>query len=100
NKLSGPCKSCPSSASSAPTVARRSVPKATATDVDSRSDVEPAMKPSPGYHLLAMASVRLFVYGSLKRGGRHHDELEGATFVGEASTLPGYRLEVLGEYLA
>jgi gamma-glutamylcyclotransferase (GGCT)/AIG2-like uncharacterized protein YtfP len=47
-----------------------------------------------------MASVRLFVYGSLKRGGRHHDELEGATFVGEATTLPGYRLVALGEYLA
>lgn len=47
-----------------------------------------------------MASVRLFVYGSLKRGGRHHDELDGAVFLGEATTLPGYRLEPLGEYLA
>jgi gamma-glutamylcyclotransferase (GGCT)/AIG2-like uncharacterized protein YtfP len=42
----------------------------------------------------------LFVYGSLKRGGRHHDELEGATFLGVAVTGPGYRLEPLGEYLA
>jgi gamma-glutamylcyclotransferase (GGCT)/AIG2-like uncharacterized protein YtfP len=62
------------------------------------------MKRGPGYHLRAMASatVRLFVYGSLKRGGLHHDELEalGALFVGEAETLPGYRLEALGEYLA
>lgn len=47
-----------------------------------------------------MASVRLFVYGSLKRGGRHHDELAGAVFLGPATTLPGYRLEPLGEYLA
>lgn len=47
-----------------------------------------------------MASVRLFVYGSLKRGGRHHDQLAGAVFLGEATTLPGYRLEPLGEYLA
>jgi gamma-glutamylcyclotransferase (GGCT)/AIG2-like uncharacterized protein YtfP len=47
-----------------------------------------------------MATVRLFVYGSLKRGGRHHDELAGAVFLGQATTLPGYRLEPLGEYLA
>jgi gamma-glutamylcyclotransferase (GGCT)/AIG2-like uncharacterized protein YtfP len=47
-----------------------------------------------------MARVRLFVYGSLKRGGRHHDELAGAVFLGPATTLPGYRLEPLGEYLA
>ena len=46
------------------------------------------------------ASVRLFVYGSLKRGGRHHDELAGARFLGLAETEPGYRLEPLGEYLA
>jgi gamma-glutamylcyclotransferase (GGCT)/AIG2-like uncharacterized protein YtfP len=48
------------------------------------------------------ASVRLFVYGSLKRGGRHHDELAGARFLGLAETEPGYRLEALGdgEYLA
>jgi gamma-glutamylcyclotransferase (GGCT)/AIG2-like uncharacterized protein YtfP len=58
------------------------------------------MKPTAGYHLRAMASVRLFVYGSLKRGGRHHEELAGAVFLGPATTLPGYRLEPLGEYLA
>lgn len=44
--------------------------------------------------------VRLFVYGSLKRGGRHHDQLAGARFVGLAETGPGYRLEQLGEYPA
>jgi gamma-glutamylcyclotransferase (GGCT)/AIG2-like uncharacterized protein YtfP len=60
------------------------------------------VKRMPGYHLRAMpsASVHLFVYGSLKRGGRHHHELEGATFLGPAETAPGYRLEPLGEYLA
>jgi gamma-glutamylcyclotransferase (GGCT)/AIG2-like uncharacterized protein YtfP len=47
-----------------------------------------------------MASVLLFVYGSLKRGGRHHAELAGARFVGEAETAPGHALTVLGEYLA
>ena len=39
-----------------------------------------------------MATERLFVYGSLKRGGLHHDELGGAQFLGEARTAPGYAL--------
>jgi gamma-glutamylcyclotransferase (GGCT)/AIG2-like uncharacterized protein YtfP len=47
-----------------------------------------------------VASVRLFVYGTLKRGGRYHDELCGAPFLGEATTAPGYELVQLGEYLA
>lgn len=47
-----------------------------------------------------MGSVRLFVYGSLKRGARHHEELRGAAFLGEACTEPGYVLLPLGEYLA
>lgn len=45
----------------------------------------------------------LFVYGSLKRGERHHDELErgGAIFLGEAWTEPGYTLVPgPGDYLA
>ncbi len=38
--------------------------------------------------------VRLFVYGSLKRGRAHHDRLEAARarFVCEARTAPGYEL--------
>ena len=44
--------------------------------------------------------ARLFVYGSLKRGGLHHDELAGAVFLGTVATAPGYRLERWGEYLA
>jgi gamma-glutamylcyclotransferase (GGCT)/AIG2-like uncharacterized protein YtfP len=47
-----------------------------------------------------MASVLLFVYGSLKRGGLHHAELAGAAFVGDAETTPGYALTSLGDYRA
>lgn len=47
-----------------------------------------------------MASVRLFVYGSLKRGGLHHDQLKSATFLGEVETEPGFTLVTLGAYLA
>jgi gamma-glutamylaminecyclotransferase len=47
-----------------------------------------------------MGSVYLFVYGSLKRGGRHHDELRGSKCLGSAKTLPGYSLAHLGDYLA
>ena len=46
------------------------------------------------------ASILLFVYGSLKRGRRHHAELGGARFVGVARTAPEYRLLDLGEYPA
>ena len=42
----------------------------------------------------------LFVYGSLKRGQRHHSELRGARFIGSARTLPAYRLLELGAYPA
>lgn len=40
------------------------------------------------------------MYGTLKRGGRFHDELRGAPFLGEATTGPGYALVRLGDYLA
>lgn len=43
---------------------------------------------------------RLFVYGSLKRAGKHHAELRGARFLGEARTVPGYALAPADEYLA
>jgi len=42
----------------------------------------------------------LFVYGSLKRGLRHHDQLRGATFLGETRTAPRYQLVLHGEYPA
>ncbi|MFN7951126.1 MAG: gamma-glutamylcyclotransferase family protein [bacterium] len=41
---------------------------------------------------------RLFVYGSLKRGERHHAELAGARFVRVARTAPRYALVLAGEY--
>ncbi|HKY37764.1 MAG TPA: gamma-glutamylcyclotransferase family protein [Polyangiaceae bacterium] len=47
-----------------------------------------------------MTRACLFVYGSLKRDGRHHAELGGAPFLSTARTLAGYALEPLGEYLA
>lgn len=47
-----------------------------------------------------MSSIRLFVYGSLKRGFRHHTVLAGATFERAAWTAPGYRLVRHGEYPA
>jgi gamma-glutamylcyclotransferase (GGCT)/AIG2-like uncharacterized protein YtfP len=51
--------------------------------------------------LRLMAREALFVYGSLKRGGRHHDELRDATFVGQAWTESGYAIAAgPGEYLA
>jgi gamma-glutamylcyclotransferase (GGCT)/AIG2-like uncharacterized protein YtfP len=55
-----------------------------------------------GYHLrsVTVTCVRLFVYGSLKRGGLHHDELRGAPFLGEAQTVPGYALTEHGPYWA
>ena len=39
---------------------------------------------------------RVFVYGSLKRGLIHHDELDGTRFLGEARLL-GYRLVLYEE---
>lgn len=49
-----------------------------------------------------MSSVRLFVYGSLKRGGRHHELIAFSRFLGEAETTPGFALETLpsGDYVA
>ena len=46
----------------------------------------------------AAAARRLFVYGTLKRGGTNHRELAGQHFLGMARSAPGYRLYHLGEY--
>jgi len=40
----------------------------------------------------------IFVYGTLKRGGRNHRFLAGQQFLGEARTAPGYTLYSLGDY--
>ncbi|HEV3446404.1 MAG TPA: gamma-glutamylcyclotransferase family protein [Gemmataceae bacterium] len=39
-----------------------------------------------------MPKITLFVYGTLKRGGRSNHLLAGQDFLGEAETLPRYRL--------
>jgi len=44
--------------------------------------------------------VELFDYGSLLRGERDHDLLQGAEFLGEARTKPIYTLVDLGPYPA
>lgn len=41
---------------------------------------------------------RVFVYGTLKKGGSNHRLLAGQSFVGNASTLPGYALFELDGY--
>lgn len=43
-------------------------------------------------------SIRLWVYGTLKRGGRLHDAMKGATFLGEYRTVGGYLLVRLESY--
>jgi len=42
--------------------------------------------------------TRIFVYGTLKRGCKNHHHLAGQTYVGEARTVPGFRLYDLGDY--
>lgn len=42
----------------------------------------------------------LFVYGSLRRGRSNHEELRGASFLGEARTREGYALVRIGDYPA
>ncbi len=46
------------------------------------------------------ARVRLFVYGSLKCGRKHHSELRGAPMVARVATAPKYVLLNLGDYPA
>ena len=36
--------------------------------------------------------MKIFVYGTLKRGGRAGDMLRGQQFIGEAQTIPEYML--------
>lgn len=47
-----------------------------------------------------MLTDLVFVYGTLKRGGRNHRLLAGAEFVGPARTEPRYRLIDCGPYPA
>ncbi len=48
-----------------------------------------------------MATIRLFVYGSLRRGRSNHERLKQAQFLGAASTAAGrYQVVPLGRYPA
>jgi gamma-glutamylaminecyclotransferase len=47
-----------------------------------------------------MAKTTVFVYGTLKRGQRNHSLLQDQEFLGEARTLPRYRLYDCGRYPA
>lgn len=42
--------------------------------------------------------MRLFVYGTLKRGGENHALLAAQKYLGAARTEPGYTLYSLGSY--
>lgn len=42
--------------------------------------------------------TRVFVYGTLKRGGSNHRFLAGQRFVGPARTSPGLTLYAIGDY--
>jgi gamma-glutamylaminecyclotransferase len=42
--------------------------------------------------------TRVFVYGTLKRGGDNHHYIAYQQFLGEARTSPGYTLYSLGDY--
>jgi gamma-glutamylaminecyclotransferase len=42
--------------------------------------------------------TRVFVYGTLKRGGANHFILAGQQFLGPARTPPGFTLYSLGDY--
>jgi gamma-glutamylcyclotransferase (GGCT)/AIG2-like uncharacterized protein YtfP len=46
----------------------------------------------------ADATVKLFVYGTLKRSGRFHAPLAAQTYLGPARTRPLYALFDLGDY--
>lgn len=43
-----------------------------------------------------MSKTLLFVYGTLKRGMKSHSLLAGQEFLGEATTMPLYRLYTFG----
>ena len=42
--------------------------------------------------------TRVFVYGTLKRGGENHEWIKSQTFVASARTKPLYRMFDLGGY--
>lgn len=49
---------------------------------------------------MPISVTKIFVYGTLKRGGSNHPLLTGQHFLGETRTAGGYQLYSLGEYPA
>lgn len=45
--------------------------------------------------MTSLSTVELFVNGTLMRGLQLHDNLAGATFLGERTTVPAYRLHAI-----
>lgn len=45
-----------------------------------------------------MSPTRLFIYGTLKRGGSNHHYMSGQTFITEARTTPAFRLHDFGGF--
>lgn len=56
--------------------------------------------PASAGGLRSLSFMKLFVYGTLKRGGRLNCWLSGCPFVGEARTVRGYTLVSLGVFPA
>jgi gamma-glutamylcyclotransferase (GGCT)/AIG2-like uncharacterized protein YtfP len=57
---------------------------------EARMTAEPSRSPD--------ATVKLFVYGTLRRAGRFHAPLAAQPFLGPARTAPSYALLDLGDY--
>ena len=47
---------------------------------------------------MSASSIRIFVYGTLKRGLSNHCWMGGQKFMGEAATEPAYRMVDCGGY--
>lgn len=47
---------------------------------------------------MSAPSIRIFVYGTLKRGLSNHGWMSGQQFIGEAATAPIYRMVDCGGY--
>jgi molybdenum cofactor cytidylyltransferase len=73
------------------------VPVATASilvDLDTPEDYEALLYE----YALQQPTFRLFVYGTLKRGGGYHEHLAGQRFLREVTSAPGFLLLDLGPY--
>lgn len=46
----------------------------------------------------ASATTTLFIYGTLKRGASNHTVLADQTYLGDARSVPGYRIYLVADY--